>query len=84
MQKADWEKGDFADREVAKGLVRDFPDYFALRGSEEYLEFIGMSADDILENYIKEQGGKERGSKLWHRLACMVVARGEREKNDLI
>jgi hypothetical protein len=71
-----------AGREEAKVLAVDYPDFYALRGTEKYLEFIGMTADEIIEVYVHDIGGKTRGSQLWHRIAHIVITKGEREYQE--
>ena len=64
-------------REEAKDLAREFPESYSLGGPEKNLIFIGKSADDILQGYLRDIG-EARGSKLWSELAGIVIARGER------
>ena len=71
------------DRNSAKNLAKDYPEFFTLGGPEKNLIFTGISAEEVLEEYLQKIGEK-RCSKLWYRLAGVVVARGEREENDLI
>jgi hypothetical protein len=66
-------------RNSAKNLAKDYPEFYTLGGPEKNLIFkTGMSADEVLEDYLQKIGEK-RCSKLWYRLACVVVARGERD-----
>jgi hypothetical protein len=64
-------------RNSAKDLARDYPEFYTLRGPEKSLIFTGISAEEVLEDYLQKIGEK-RGSKLWYRLAYKVIARGER------
>ena len=69
-------------REKIKDLAIDYPDFYELQGPEEYLAFIGTTADEIIEAHVHDIGGKTRGNKLWSHLACIVITRGEREYQE--
>jgi hypothetical protein len=67
----------YLDRKAARQLAKEYPETFLMRKSGKYLDFIGASADDILEDYVESRGEK-RGGKLWLRLAHKVISRGGR------
>ena len=70
-------------RNSVKDLAKDYPEFYTW-GPEKNLIFkTGMSADEVLEDYLQKIGEK-RCSKRWYRLAGVVVARGGREENDPI
>ena len=71
----------YLDRKAAKILAREYPEFYIMRGSQKYLDFVGMSADDVLEDYVQDMGEK-RGGKLWHRLANIVITRAKLEENN--
>jgi|TARA_R100000306_G_C4316326_1_gene112812 hypothetical protein len=68
----------YLDRKAAKVLAQEYPEFYVMRGPHKYLDFVGMSADDILEDYVHSMGEK-RGGRLWRRLAYVVIARGEED-----
>ena len=69
-------------RNAAKNLAEDYPEFYAVESPGKGLVFIGTSADEVLEGYLKKIGEKRR-SKLWYSLACVVVARGERDETEI-
>ena len=66
----------YLDRKAARVLAQEYPEFYVMRGSRKYLDFVGISADDILEDYVHSMG-EERGGRLWRRLAYVVIARAE-------
>ena len=69
-------------RNSAKNLAKDYPEFYTIESPEKGLVFTGVSAEEVLEEYLQKIGEKRR-SKLWFRLACVVVARGERDETKV-
>ena len=72
----------YLDRKAAKVLAQEYPEFYVMRGSQKYLDFVGISADDILEDYVHSMG-EERGGRLWRRLAHVVITLANQEDNNL-
>lgn len=70
-----------SDRKLAESLVDDYPDHYTLQYPKRHVRFVGKSAGDILEDYLRELG-YEAGSDLWFSLAQIVIERGELEGRD--
>tara|TARA_R100001594_G_C3885791_1_gene227176 strand:+ start:71 stop:418 length:348 start_codon:yes stop_codon:yes gene_type:complete len=66
---------------TAAEVIKKFPNYYA-KQSDNKVKFIGISADEILENYLGELG-YERGSRKFYRLAHLVVGLSKEGEVDI-
>ena len=72
-----------AGRDIARDLATDYPDYYELGAPGDNLRFVGKSADEIIEDYLKLLG-QDRSSRLWYSFSQIVVKRGESENDESI
>jgi hypothetical protein len=81
QRRSDLQRTGLIGRKAAKKLADEFPESYLARGPARNIVFIGISAEEVLEDYLQKIGEK-RGSKLWYRLASKVIARGEKDKTN--
>ena len=55
-----------------KKLIKKYPGFYAVQNNNK-INYIGKTADDVLEDYLQELG-HERGSPMWSALVREVVA----------
>ena len=63
---------------TVQDLAPQHPAYDILWGTEPKIKFVGISAAEVLENYLAKLG-YPRGSDLWFSMAQIVRERGEIE-----
>jgi len=74
-RRAALQKTGLAGRKAAKQLAVLFPEAFSARGPAKNIVYTGLSADEILEDYLQSE---KRGGPEWRRLAALVVYHGEK------